>query len=234
VSALLPRQLSLPVALRDDATFESFCWPCGSADLQAALRQQCAPSGEALILLWSEAGYGRSHLLQAACHHAAPAPALYLPLASLAGASAVALFEALETLTLLCLDDLDAVLGNEQWDEALFHILNRARASGTRLLCSTRKPPSALSVGLADLRSRLAGGLVFALPALDDDGRLRLLQQGAQRRGLRLDAAAARYVLARAGRLPSQLHAVLDALDVASLHAQRALTVPFIRETLRW
>jgi len=226
--------MSLPVALRDDATFENFCWPGGTDELQAALRQQCSPTGEALILLWSEPGYGRSHLLQAACNHIAPAPALYLPLASLAGASPAAVLEELEQLQLLCLDDLDAVLGSEHWDEALFHILNRARTSGTRLLCSSRLPPSALAVGLADLRSRLAGGLVFALPALDDDGRLRLLQQGAQRRGLRLDAAAARYVLARAGRLPGQLHAVLDALDTASLHAQRALTVPFIRETLRW
>ena len=42
------------------------------------------------------------------------------------------------------------------------------------------------------------------------------------------------YIMARAHRDLGQLLEVLDRLDRASLVQQRALSIPFIRQTLNW
>jgi DnaA family protein len=229
----IPQQLSLPVVPEEGASFESFVWSAQPDGLREALQQQAAGSGEAVILLWGGAGTGRSHLLQAVCA-AATGAVMYLPMRELHRYEPASVFEGLESLSLLAIDDVDAVCGDASWEEALFHAYNRARAASTALLFSAAQPLAALPLKLADLRSRLAGGLVFGLAALGDQERLELLRQATQRRGLRLDDAVASYLLMRVGRQPATLLQVLDVLDRASLQTQRALTVPFIRETLHW
>ena len=51
--------------------------------------------------------------------------AAYLPLAELRHTDA-AVFEGLELLELVCLDDVDAVAGEALWEHALFDLFNRA------------------------------------------------------------------------------------------------------------
>ena len=53
------------------------------------------------------------------------------------------------------------------------------------------------------------------------------------RGGFELPDDAARWVQRRFPRDMRSLHALLDTLDEAALVAQRRLTIPFIRETLR-
>ncbi|MDX1321139.1 MAG: hypothetical protein R3207_13260 [Oceanospirillum sp.] len=44
----------------------------------------------------------------------------------------------------------------------------------------------------------------------------------------------ARYILHRSPRTLRELFDMLAVLDHASLMAQRKLTIPFVKETLRW
>ncbi|WP_372868413.1 DnaA regulatory inactivator Hda [Pseudomonas sp.] len=232
-----PIQLPLGVRLRDDATFANY-YPGANAAALGYVERLCeAEAGwaESLIYLWGGAGVGRTHLLQAAClrFEQLGEPAVYLPLAELVE-HGPNMLDNLEQFELVCLDDLDAVAGRSDWEEALFHLFNRLRDSGRRLLLSASSSPRELSVKLADLQSRLTLALVFQLQSLSDEDKLRALQLRASRRGLHLSDEVGRFILTRGERSMSALFELLERLDQASLQAQRRLTIPFLKEILGW
>jgi DnaA family protein len=232
-----PVQLPLGVRLRDDATFANY-YPGANAAALGYVERLCeADAGwtESLIYLWGGEGVGRSHLLQAAClrFEQRGEQAVYLPLAEVADYGPE-LLDGLDQAELVCLDDLDAVAGRADWEEALFHLFNRLRDAGRRLLLAATASPRELPVALPDLQSRLTLALVFQLHALSDEDKLRALQLRASRRGLHLTDEVGRFILTRGERSMSALFELLERLDQASLQAQRKLTIPFLKETLGW
>ena len=74
--------------------------------------------------------------------------------------------------------------------------------------------------------------MTYRLAPLGDEGRAAALRRHAAARGLELDAAAAEFLLKRVARDMTALTRWLARLDLASLSAQRRLTIPFIREQL--
>lgn len=232
-----PVQLPLGVRLRDDATFANY-YPGANAAALGYVERLCdADAGwtENLIYLWGNAGVGRSHLLQAAClrFEQLGEPALYLPLGEVVSLGPE-LLDNLEQYELVCLDDLDAIAGQADWEEALFHLFNRLRDAGRRLLLAAGAPPRELGIQLPDLQSRLSLSLVFQLQELADEDKLRALQLRASRRGLHLTDEVGRFILTRGARSMNALFDLLEQLDQASLQAQRKLTIPFLKETLGW
>ncbi len=232
-----PTQLSLGMRLRDDATFANY-YPGANAVTLGYVEHACETEDQwmdSLLYIWGTAGSGRSHLLQAACLRVEErgGRALYLPLADLAKYG-TQLLDNVEFCDLVCLDDIQAVLGQPHWEEALFHAFNRLRDAGKQLLIAADASPRKLPIKLPDLQSRLSLALVFQLHELSDDEKLRALQLRASRRGLRLSDDVGRYMLARSVRSMTVLFDTLEQLDTASFQAQRKLTIPFLKEALGW
>ncbi|MFT5804610.1 MAG: DnaA family protein, partial [Candidatus Paceibacteria bacterium] len=113
------RQLTLDFKLRDDATFANYL---------GVAKSRLDNPGQ-LVYLWGESQSGRSHLLQACCHMATDA--IYLQ--NLQGLS-VEVLKQLEHRSLICLDDIDTVVGQADWEEALFHLINAVKDAGSRLV----------------------------------------------------------------------------------------------------
>lgn len=227
------QQLPLPVQLRDEATLENFLPLPPTPALIAALREQAAGTGEAMVYIYGSPGAGKSHLLQASCHLAG-AGALYLPLGELADYSPDEVVQGIEMLNLICLDDVDRVLGRVDWELALFNLCNRARQHGCALLVAGNAAPRALDVDLADLRSRLGWGIVYQLATPGDEEKIAILQFRAARRGLVLSREVCNYVVSRSARDMEALLTLLEILDKASLVEQRAVSIPFIKGVLGW
>jgi DnaA family protein len=226
-------QLPLEVQLRDDATLENFLASAQLQPLLRALQEQLAAQGEPVIFMHGAPGCGKSHLLQAACHRAGGS-ALYLPLGEVAQYPPEDVLRGVETLDLVCLDDIERVLGSDEWELALFDLFNRAREWGCRLLLAGNGPPRAQAVKLPDLLSRLSWAVVFQLPQPDDEARSAILRFRARRRGLSLPEEVASYIVHRAPRSLDRLLELLDQLDRASLAEKRALSIPFVRQSLGW
>ncbi|TNF32903.1 MAG: DnaA regulatory inactivator Hda [Gammaproteobacteria bacterium] len=229
-------QLGLSLTLRDDATLANF-YPGTDTNrlVLQSLQSTLLAQGPRVIFLHGASGCGCSHLLQAMCHAASAQQktAMYLPLQEFVHESPDVL-AGLEGLDLVCLDDVQSVLGKADWEEALFHFMNRLRDAGRFVLLASDQPPQQLLVQLPDLQSRLAQAAVFRLDVLPDDARQAWLQQRALARGLELDEDVARFVIARAPRSTPAVLAVLDRLDQEALAQQRKLTVPFIKQVLGW
>jgi DnaA family protein len=227
------RQLTLNIQLRDEATLDNYFALPGVEPLLLAIQVQSDVDGEPVVYLYGPEDTGKSHLLQAACHQLGTA-ALYLPLSDLASYSPNEVLQGIEAMSLVCLDDIEAVLGDEDWELALFHFYNRARDAGCRLLVSGPAAPRVLGVDLPDLRSRLSWGVVFQLTEPEDEAKQQILAFRAARRGLQMPTEVASYIVNRAPRDMSILLQLLDQLDAASLTEKRPLSIPFVKEQLSW
>ncbi len=228
------RQLPLGIALRDDATLDNFLFYRDLMVVAEALQSSVSAGGERFIYLHGSEYSGRSHLLQGVCQLAEVGAALYLPLQDLLDIPPRELLDGVENRPLICLDNLDAIVGHQVWEQTLFHLCNRVLETSSRLVFSAGQAPRHLGVELPDLASRLAWGLVFQLPQADETEKLAILRFRADRRGLELSKEAASYIMSRAGRSMVALMNTLDELDRASLVHQRRVSIPFIKSTLKW
>ena len=231
MGATAGRQIPLPVHLRDEATLENYLPEGGGAGLLGALGQLLESDGEQVIVLHGGAGSGKSHLLQACCHLAG-ARAMYLPLEELGEYPPDEVLAGAQALPLVCLDDLQAVLGDAAWERALFNLYNDSRGRGNALLFAADSAPRNLSISLPDLQSRLSWGVVYHLCAPDDARRMEILQFRARQRGLSMSDEVAAFLVNRAPRSMDALLNLLDRLDRASLAQQRGLSIPFVKQIL--
>ncbi len=229
-----PTQLALHVGLHDTATLDNF-YAAGNAMAVAQVQHMAAGTGESCLYLWGASGTGCTHLLQAACQRAEQLQqtACYLPLTELL-AKGTEVFDGVDALDLVCIDNLGVIAGDAIWEEALFHLYNRLRDQGKGLLLAADRPPRQLDIDLPDLASRLNWGMVMQLHPLDDDARVAALRLRARGRGIELTDEVLQYLQHRGPRQTGALFALLDTLDQASLSAKRRVTIPFIKETLGW
>lgn len=226
-------QLTLGVGLRDEATFANY--HAGKNNhLVEELKKTASGQGEEVIYFYGTGGEGRTHLLQASCHMANQhqLTSVYIPLASLIDYSQD-IFEGLESLSLICIDDIHLIAGRPKWEEAIFHAYNRIRDAGGRLIVTANLAPKALGVSLPDLVSRLEWGMVFQLQSLSDAEKIEILMMRAKLRGMTLVEEVSRFILNHCPRHMSTLFAALDTLDKTSLAAQRKLTIPFVKTVLQ-
>lgn len=227
-------QLPLRLGLKDSATFDSFLPGANTEALAYLQTLAAAERPQSSLYLWGSSGVGKSHLLQALCHEVGmhAAAAVYIPL-QYADQFPCAALDGLESMRMVCIDDLQAIAGQTDWELALVRLFERIQVTGSGLVMTGNALAGDLGLSLPQLASRLAWGLIFPLQPLAETELLTALHQRAQRRGVSLPEETGRYLLRHYGTDRRALFAALDALDKASLAAQRKLTVPFVRGVLR-
>lgn len=228
-------QLALGIKLRDDARFDNFH---GEHNASAATRLKALsdqPNDLPVVLVCGDSDTGKSHLLQAVCHHAEQQgrQAVCISIAELEPFGPEAL-RGLEEQAIICLDDLDRIAGQTDWEEAVFHLYNRAHDRHNLIIASLSEVPGALPFQLPDLISRLGHGLIVQLGMYRDDDRLKILMARAEQRGLVMASDVAGFIMRRAPRRLGELLAILNILDENSLQAQRRLTIPFVKDVMGW
>ncbi|MBS0351189.1 MAG: DnaA regulatory inactivator Hda [Proteobacteria bacterium] len=216
------------LTLNDDATFSNY-YPGVNLSVIKLLENFAVLQGESFIFLWGSVGVGRTHLLQACCHVNSQS-AMYLDLAE--PALQPEILTELECFPIICLDNLDYLPLNPQWELALFHFFNRVKEHASYLLISAEQSPSSLFVQLPDLFSRLNGGLTLHLQTLPDEQKIIALQLRAKNRGLNLSEKVSKYILSHYDRNMKDLLQALETLDCETLRAKRRLTVPFVKKIL--
>jgi DnaA-homolog protein len=224
----LPLALRLPVARR----FDTFVG-AGNEAVLAEVHLAAAGGRDGVIYLSGAEGVGKTHLLLAACAESERVGrrAQYLSLASWSALDGDAV-AALAALELVCVDDLDAVIGEAEAEAGLFALANACRDAHVSLLIAARAALPDLPAGLPDLRSRLAQGLRLKLVALQERARRQAVRLRAEQLGLSMDEAAVEFLFRRYPRDLTALMALIERLDRESLAAKRRITVPFLREAL--
>ncbi|AKO45224.1 DnaA regulatory inactivator Hda [[Haemophilus] ducreyi] len=233
-------QLLLPIHQIDDETLDSF-YSENSLLLLDSLRQNFIDVQQPFFYIWGAKSCGKSHLLKAVSNQylLSQKTASYIPLTKSHYFSPLVL-DNIEKMDVICLDDLQAIANNEEWELAIFDLFNKIREQQslfnqghkTLLLISADCSPHQLKIKLPDLKSRLTWGEVYQLYDLTDDQKIVILQRKAYQKGIELSEEVANFLLKRLDRDLPVLLAELDKLDRASLQAKRKLTMPFVKEIL--
>tara|TARA_R110002073_G_scaffold4201_6_gene27798 strand:- start:469 stop:1116 length:648 start_codon:yes stop_codon:yes gene_type:complete len=212
------KQFTLDFKLSPDAVFSNYV---GDAAEKIG-------RGNAWQYLWGRKGSGRSHLLQAACQETEGS--IYL--SELKRLSPEVLRD-LENMPLICLDDIDAILSQTEWEEALFHLMNGVKDRGGRLLVAAEAPSSQQNIKLADLKSRLNSASAIETDQLNDNQKIRVLVQRARHWGFDLSEDVGRFILSRSPRDMYKLLDMLKRLELETLRQQKRVTIPFVKHTLQ-
>jgi DnaA family protein len=230
-----PMQMALPVTLPDDETFSSYFG--GEDSLEVNHLKVSFLKLSTLFQYTYLCGLGdsgKSHLLYATCIEAQERGLsnMLLSMREVIDFGPMVL-DGLEALDVLCIDDVHLVAGNDVWEKALFNFFNRFNEPTKMLVVTADLLPNMLNINLPDLESRLTWGTTFQIRSMSDDDKAQALVKRAHMRGLELSDECARFLLTRLSRDMRALLDVLDNLDHASMAAQRKLTIPFIKSTLK-
>ncbi|HMO27738.1 chromosomal replication initiator protein DnaA [Enterovirga sp.] len=193
-------------------TFESFVVGRSNALAQAAAERIARnDSGCALynpLYLQAGVGLGKTHLLHAAGSAArlGGRRVIYLTadrfmynfVAALKAQTSHTFKERLRGIDLLILDDVQFIQGKTMQQE-FGHTLNALIDAGRQVIVAADRPPNELESLEERVRSRLAGGLVVEISALDEDLRVGILTQRlaavrAAHPGFEASAAVVSYV----------------------------------------
>lgn len=126
-------------------------------------------------------------------------------------------------------EDLDRELGDEQ---ALFHLINRARESRLSVLLTSRVAPGDLALRIPDLRSRLRALPVVEVHAPDEALLKAVLVKLFCDRQLNVEPAVIEYLGLRMERSMAAASRIVAAVDRLALATHRKVTRPLAAEAL--
>jgi chromosomal replication initiation ATPase DnaA len=132
----------------------------------------------------------------------------------------------------LVIENVDAIAGDTELQEALFHLLNAQAGAGGRLLLTSRVEPGQMGLTLPDLVSRLQGAASARLDLPDDALLGAVVVKLFRDRQIDITPETVSYLVARAERSFEAVHHIVDALDQLSLSEKRAVTRQLVARVL--
>ncbi len=231
------RQLTIDFGAGPQPGLAEFVPGTQNLELLHAIQRLCKPGVQPQqphnIHLWGLPGTGKTHLLRAACKALSEQGLSVSYLEPTQDPPDGGWLNDMASHSLACVDAIERIAGNRAWEVALYDLHERMRDRKQPLLSASRTAPGTLPLQLADLASRLGGGLVYRVHLLQTDAeRLQALLLRARARSFTLPEDTARFLLQRLPRDMPTLCTLLDRIDHASLSAGRHVTVRFVRDYL--
>ncbi|GAW85694.1 DnaA-homolog protein [Bathymodiolus platifrons methanotrophic gill symbiont] len=228
----MAEQIPIQFDLKAELSFASFYTASHQETIQH-LTDTASGEGEQQLYLWGKQGAGKSHLLQACClrAHQRKLSAFYLPLES-SKLPAPDILKGLDTLDLICIDNIELCAGNSGWESALFNFYNQQRENNHQLIISANCPPNYLAIELPDLKTRMNWGLTLKLQELSDAEQIAALTFKAKNLGFEISPQVGNFLSKNYARDLPELWSLLPRLEQATLIAKRKLTVPFLKQIL--
>ena len=232
-------QLTLPVKVFHQQSFENYIHASNLHvvnHLQTLLNQyhQVSAVTQGICVLTGAEGHGKTHLCMAT-HSSATLlgyKSQYFDMASLINMP-TALVDDIASNEVICLDNVDMICQNADWERTIFDLINQFIENRARLLLITStKPIAHCEWKLKDLLTRLQWGTSFQLADLTDKDKILALNLFAENLGLLPQKNAMAYLITRVGRNMRELTEHLLFLDKISLEQGRKITIPFIKKNL--
>jgi len=176
---------------------------------------------------------GKTFLLQAMCnsYSSMRKSSLYVPLKKVMNYG-VEIFESLENIDLICIDDIEQVISITEWEKEIFNLINKSLISKSRLILTSSKDLKSLSFSLPDLESRIKKIQSYELYPIDDKDIIDALKYISQFKSINLGDKEAKYLVTYSQRDISNLIQILESLDQLSMEMKRKITIPLIKEII--
>ena len=221
-----PKQLIFPFSLDKKSSISKFFVPLGSENLVKTLSIKDGDD----IVIFGKKGVGKSHLLQSMCndHSSDSFFVTYIPLRE-AIKLQPELLDGLESLDLICIDDLENIASNKEWQVACFNLINRCSESGCRLIFSCMEGEDKF---FPDLLSRLKKMTNYKINPTPDAQLAEALKFIASNLRIPIEEREIKFLLSTYSRDLSELIVSLKRIDSFSMELKRKITIPLIKELL--
>jgi DnaA family protein len=212
-----PKQLIFPFQINQKASFESFFCSPDNIELMSRLADLLVSKNADELIINGAEGSGKSFLMQAICNELSSSGKqfAFMPM-NKAINMGVEIFQNLASLNAVCIDDLQLILSREEWETALFNLINECQQSNCSLILSFGGNQSLEDITqLPDLLSRIKRMEFMKLQAVQDECLNQALDFVSQQLGINLEKAE-----------------LLISLDKQAASLKRKITIPLIKETL--
>ena len=229
-----PTQLIFPFQVNQKASFTSFFCSPDNAELMSRLADLVASKNADELIINGAEGSGKSFLMQAICNELSSSGKqfAFIPM-NKAINMGVEIFQNLASLNAVCIDDLQLILAREEWETALFNLINECQQSNCSLILSFGGNQSLEDITqLPDLLSRIKRMEFMKLQAVQDEFLNQALDFVSQQLDINLEKAELEFLLKHQTREFSLLVDNLMVLDKQAASLKRKITIPLIKETL--
>lgn len=229
-----PTQLIFPFHIDQKASFESFFCSSDNLHLLTRLTDITLSKNAHELIIHGEEGSGKSFLMQAICNELSSSGKqfAFIPM-NKALNMGVEIFQNLASLDAVCIDDLQLILANENWETALFNLINECQQSNCSLILSFGGiQPLEENTQLPDLLSRIKRMEFITLHAVQDEFFNQAINFVAEQLDISIDTAELEFLLKHQTRRFSLLVENIITLDKQAASLKRKITIPLIKETL--
>ena len=222
-----PQQLTFPWSKLNKFTFDDFFFDSSNEEIKLALKNNDD------LFLYGAKSSGKSFLLQSTCNYYAldNKSSVYIPISE-AIKHGTGFIDSLEGLDLICLDGIDLIASNQEWEVGIFNLINNCHTSKCRLIFSSCINPSSINFELNDLRSRIKKIDHIELYPISDVNLPKAIKFVSQLRSINLGDKEINYLLTYTKRNMSDLVEIISKLDQLSMELKRKITIPLIKEII--
>lgn len=225
-----PKQLTFPWNKFNRSTLDGFYISDQNSHLISLLKDSNFLDD---LYIYGTKESGKTFLLQAMCnlYNLNKKSSVYIPLKK-ALDYGVDIFEALEDIDLICLDGIEEIITEIEWEKAIFNLINKSLISGCRLILTSSKDLNSLNFTLPDLESRIRKIQSFELFPIDDKDIIDALMHISKLTSINLGDKEAKYLVTYSKRNITNLVHILESLDQLSMEMKRKITIPLIKEVI--
>jgi DnaA regulatory inactivator Hda len=217
------RQLPFDLGHRDIYRREDFFISDANRDAAAWLETERSWTMPALVI-YGAAASGKTHLLHLWEKDTTAAGLT-------AGQLSPDLLAALNRNTVV-IDDVNLSIGDRAQEEILFHLYNKLRDAGGRLVVTAAHAPKEWNFTVPDLKSRILACPAVEIKAPDDRLRAVILAKLFSDRQIKVQPDVIDFILPRIERSYSALTGIVNQLDAKALAEKRAVTIPLVKDVL--
>ncbi len=194
------------------------------------------------LVLYSDVGLGKTHLMHAIGHQAVESgmQPVYLTTEEFTNEFIAAIKEGTTEgfraryrgADMLLLDDIQFLIGKEQMQEGFFHTFNALHMSNRQIVITCDRPVSALRTLEERITSRLEWGLVVDINPPDLETRIAILHAKAEQMGLNIDASVLGLLAERISRNIRELEGILNRAVAYAQFTKRILDAELARHVI--
>ena len=228
----LTEQLHLNVQLDDSISLDKFINCDSTKDFLNILNNTTEDNSISnFYFIWGDEGRGKSYVMQGLHRkHIEDAKQTFCFSFKDKKVTSPEILMNLESLEALFIEDLESMEISEDWERAMFNLINGCYVSGTKIYLSSNIVSKDLPIRLKDLASRLSSFTAIEVPEITEEEKIQALLQSSKRKGLLLDNKTIQYIISYTSRSLSDLLRLLNELDSFSLKKKKKISPSLVRE----
>ena len=227
-----PRQLALQIQINERASLDNFFISKNNNKAIQILKNILERSNNGAQIFIDDLGSnGKSYLLQAICNDFSNSnnSTIYIPMQKAINLEP-SILEGINELNLICLDDIDLISNQRDWELALFNLINECYEKDCFLLLSGSIDK--LEV-IPDLISRIKKMEILRLKAIDDDELLRATQSISKNLNIEISDKNMNYLINNSRRDIKTVFGTLSQLEKESLERKKSIGLNLIKEVIQ-